>query len=611
MAGTRARRGLGRRAVGPLALAAARAAGGAAHRRHRGVVHRDARHPSAGRDALRALRPAGHPGLRSRRAAPPRRARSSAAPARAGVRLPPAETPDSAADPDHRPHHAGAAGVVRAGATRGGTRWSSRSRWRPETVRLEGSIDNSLYEALDAQVGDDVLDAPERQRLAWDLADVYAWQVDFTRDIQIGRPLPGRDRAAGLGGGRGPVRPGAGQRPHDVGQEPHRLPLRRAATGRPSTTPTATRSGGRSSARRSSSAASPRASPARAGIPSSASPGGTRAPTTPRARARRSWPRATASCSAPDGPAATATWSSCATATESPPATATCAASPAASAPALGSPRDRRSATSAAPASRAGPHLHYEFRVNGVAKDSRRVELGNGAPIGAADRAAFEQQRDSLLLLLQAPPGDRDDRLVAGPLDLYPAIDIRQGRVVRLSQGEATRQTVYGDDAAARRRALRRARARRGSTWWTSTARWARATTRPPCAGSSGRSAAGSRVQLGGGFRSLERVAAGLDLGVARLVIGTAAATDPAFVTAAAATARSPGRLAVGVDARDGLVAVRGWTETSTLRADDLVQRVVRRRDRDGRLYRREPGRHAGRGGPRRCGGAAGATAPG
>jgi len=48
-----------------------------------------------------------------------------------------------------------------------------------------------------------------------------------------------------------------------------------------------------------------------------------------------------------------------------------------------------------------GPHLHYEFRVNGVAKDSRRVELGNGAPVGRGDREAFERQRDSLLLLLK------------------------------------------------------------------------------------------------------------------------------------------------------------------------------------------------------------------
>jgi murein DD-endopeptidase MepM/ murein hydrolase activator NlpD len=58
--------------------------------------------------------------------------------------------------------------------------------WKAEEVRIEGAIDNSLYEALDAQVGDDQLDGADRQRLAWDLADVYAWQVDFTRDIRPG-----------------------------------------------------------------------------------------------------------------------------------------------------------------------------------------------------------------------------------------------------------------------------------------------------------------------------------------------------------------------------------------------------------------------------------------
>ena len=58
--------------------------------------------------------------------------------------------------------------------------------WTAEAVRVAGGIDNSLYEALDAQVPDEQLDGADRQRLAWDLADVYAWQVDFTRDIQPG-----------------------------------------------------------------------------------------------------------------------------------------------------------------------------------------------------------------------------------------------------------------------------------------------------------------------------------------------------------------------------------------------------------------------------------------
>jgi murein DD-endopeptidase MepM/ murein hydrolase activator NlpD len=70
-----------------------------------------------------------------------------------------------------------------------GEQWTTELEpiaWKSETMRIAGGIDNSLYEALDAQVGDDQLDGADRQRLAWDLADVYAWQVDFTRDIQPG-----------------------------------------------------------------------------------------------------------------------------------------------------------------------------------------------------------------------------------------------------------------------------------------------------------------------------------------------------------------------------------------------------------------------------------------
>jgi murein DD-endopeptidase MepM/ murein hydrolase activator NlpD len=67
--------------------------------------------------------------------------------------------------------------------------WSAAAmpiRWTPETIRIEGAIDNSLYEALDDGVPDSALAGPERMRLAWDIADVFAWQVDFTRDIQPG-----------------------------------------------------------------------------------------------------------------------------------------------------------------------------------------------------------------------------------------------------------------------------------------------------------------------------------------------------------------------------------------------------------------------------------------
>ena len=158
-------------------------------------------------------------------------------------------------------------------------------------------------------------------------------------------------------------------------------------------------------------------------------------------------------------------------------------------------------------------------------------------------------------------------------MDLYPAIDIRHGRVVRLTQGEATRQTVYGDDPAAAAERF----AEQGAAW-------VHVVDLDRALGEGDNQAAVRRlvdrvgdrvgVQLGGGFRSLQQVRQGLDLGVTRVVVGTAAATDPAFVTAAVAEATAA-HIAVGVDVRDGLVAVRGWKETSSLRAEELVVRVV------------------------------------
>jgi len=158
-------------------------------------------------------------------------------------------------------------------------------------------------------------------------------------------------------------------------------------------------------------------------------------------------------------------------------------------------------------------------------------------------------------------------------VELYPAIDIRSGRVVRLSQGEAARETVYAEDPTRVARAFVEAGAR-----WIHVVDLDRAfdhgnndsTVRRIVAEVGGR----VQVQLGGGLRTLDRVRDGLALGVSRLVIGTAAATDPAMLAAAIDVA-SPERLAVGLDARDGFVAIRGWTESSGLRVADLARDVV------------------------------------
>ena len=158
-------------------------------------------------------------------------------------------------------------------------------------------------------------------------------------------------------------------------------------------------------------------------------------------------------------------------------------------------------------------------------------------------------------------------------MDLYPAIDIRHGRVVRLSQGEATRQTVYGDDPVA----VAERFAEQGAEWihvvdldrafgdGENLALVRRIVSR-----------AGWRVkvQLGGGLRSLDQVRAGLEQGVTRAVLGTAAALDPSLVPAVLAAVGAE-RVAVGIDARDRQVAIRGWTETANLTAEALAQRVI------------------------------------
>jgi phosphoribosylformimino-5-aminoimidazole carboxamide ribotide isomerase len=158
-------------------------------------------------------------------------------------------------------------------------------------------------------------------------------------------------------------------------------------------------------------------------------------------------------------------------------------------------------------------------------------------------------------------------------VDLFPSIDIRSGRVVRLSQGEATRQTVYGDDPIA----VAERFVEQGASW-VHVVDLDRALgtgdNLPAVARLAKRVGSRVRLQLGGGFRTLDLVRAGLDLGVARVVIGTAAAVDPSFV-ASAVSAMGSEQLVVGIDTREGQVALRGWTETSTQRAEELARRVV------------------------------------
>ena len=158
-------------------------------------------------------------------------------------------------------------------------------------------------------------------------------------------------------------------------------------------------------------------------------------------------------------------------------------------------------------------------------------------------------------------------------MDILPAIDIRKGRVVRLSQGQAARETVYADDPLAQAERFLDAGAR-----WLHVVDLDRAFgdgSNVAVVGRIARAAEGRAfVQYGGGLRTLEAIAEALDAGVTRAVIGTAAVADPALVSRAVA-AHGATWLAVGLDARDGQVAVRAWTESSGLTLVEVAQRVV------------------------------------
>jgi phosphoribosylformimino-5-aminoimidazole carboxamide ribotide isomerase len=152
---------------------------------------------------------------------------------------------------------------------------------------------------------------------------------------------------------------------------------------------------------------------------------------------------------------------------------------------------------------------------------------------------------------------------------LFPAIDLKEGLAVRLQQGDMARATVFNRDPAAQASAFER----QGFEYLHIVDLDGAFAGKPMNAAAVERilGAVKIPVQLGGGIRDRATIDGWLGKGVARVIIGTAAVRDPALVKAAARA--YPGRVAVGLDARDGKVAVEGWASTSELTALDIARR--------------------------------------
>ncbi len=152
---------------------------------------------------------------------------------------------------------------------------------------------------------------------------------------------------------------------------------------------------------------------------------------------------------------------------------------------------------------------------------------------------------------------------------LYPAIDLMGGQAVRLRKGVRSDVTVYGDPVAIA------GELRAGGAPWLHLvdleAAFDGVSTHLPLIGDIVR-AFGGPVELGGGLRSLKDVEARFALGVSRCIIGTAAFEQPELV--AEACRRHPGQIAVGIDAKNGFVALRGWVETANITASELALRM-------------------------------------
>jgi phosphoribosylformimino-5-aminoimidazole carboxamide ribotide isomerase len=151
-------------------------------------------------------------------------------------------------------------------------------------------------------------------------------------------------------------------------------------------------------------------------------------------------------------------------------------------------------------------------------------------------------------------------------LTLYPAIDLKDGQCVRLRRGDMTQATVYADDPGAQAKAWQAA-----GFNWLHVVDLNGAFAGKPVNAAAVRSIISNvtlPVQLGGGIRDMAGIAVWLDAGIHRVILGSAAARNPHLVIEACN--EFPGRIAVGIDARDGFVATEGWAQSSTVQAVDL-----------------------------------------
>ena len=163
------------------------------------------------------------------------------------------------------------------------------------------------------------------------------------------------------------------------------------------------------------------------------------------------------------------------------------------------------------------------------------------------------------------------EKLCMGKFIIYPAIDLRNGQVVRLAQGDLARTTTYSDDPAGTAR-----------RWQSEDASWLHVVNLDGAFGDAAEAnwrmlaeiaCVGLKVQFGGGLRDTESIRRAMQLGVSRAVIGTAAVENPALVDEALAEF-GPERTAVGVDAKEGRVRIKGWAEEAAITAIDLAKRL-------------------------------------